>query len=670
MFGTTGWDAGLDPAQLAAVEHGDGPLIVVAGAGTGKTQTLTARVARLLERGVAPERLLLLTFTRRAADDMLARAGVLIDRPDHVRHLRGGTFHAVGRQVVAANAEALGLDPGFSVIDPADAADVMDLLRDEHGLAGDEVRVPRPSTLVDIYSRCVNTERPLRQVLAVDFPWCEPLGAAIAELCRAYVARKRLRNQLDFDDLLVYWRAAMAHEALGPQLAATFDHVLVDEFQDVNRLQADIVTGLCPTGAGLTVVGDDAQAVYGFRGADVRHLGDLLERWPGATVVRLEQNFRSCQPILDTANVVRPAGAATALTLRASRPGGSRPVLWRCHDAPAEARTVAQAILAAHQEGTELRQQAVLVRSAHHSDLIELELTARRIPYRKYGGLRVLEAAHVKDLVATLRLVDNPADDVAWFRLLRLHQGIGPARARALVAVLEAGPGDDLGHWAEAVARAPARARIALSATFETMGRVRDLAPAARPDAVVGLLGPLVAEHYRDPAVRLDDLHRLAASARGVDDLSAWVAEMTLDPPAASGDLAGPPHLDEDYVVISTVHSAKGLEWSVVHLPHLVDGAFPSDMALSSPEGLDEERRLFYVAVTRARDQLALYAPMRLPVHRHGRDDRHLLVPASRFLDDPALETLEVRQPEPARPAGPAGDRRARVLVDLDPLWS
>jgi DNA helicase-2/ATP-dependent DNA helicase PcrA len=667
----SGWDAGLDEAQLAAAEHGSGPLVVVAGAGTGKTRMLTARVARLLERGVAPERLLLLTFTRRAADDMLGRATALAGCPAEAARLRGGTFHAVAHQLIRAHCETLGLPAGFSVLDPGDAADLMDLLRDAHGLTGTDVRLPRAATLVDVYSRCVNVVRTVEEVVKTTFPWCEPHIAAIAELCRAYVEHKRRRGQVDFDDLLLYWRAALGDGHLGPVLSSMFDFVLVDEYQDVNALQVDIVRALCPRGEGLTVVGDDAQAVYGFRGADAAHLHELAAALPGTTVMRLERNFRSTQPILDVANAVRPHHAGPVIVLQGSRTGGCRPILLRCHDAPSEARAVATRILAAHEQGLRLRDQAVLVRTGHHSDLIEVELSARRVPYRKYGGLRFVESAHVRDYVATARLLDNPSDDIAWLRLLRLHDGIGPARARAVLAAM----GTDDGTTdpaARAVAAAPPRARVALGETLGRLAAARALSePRRRPGAVLELVGPLVLARYTDGTARLGDLQRLAGAAEATGDLGRWLAEVTLDPPVSTGTLAGPPHLDDDYVTISTVHSAKGLEWPVVHLPHLVDGAFPSDMALSSSAGLAEEHRLFYVATTRARDQLFLYAPLRMPHHRHARDDRHSLAQPSRFLDQRAMATLAVEEEVPHRPTmvtvgpGSAGS----VRVDLDGLW-
>jgi DNA helicase II / ATP-dependent DNA helicase PcrA len=388
-------------------------------------------------------------------------------------------------------------------------------------------------------------------------------------------------------------------------------------------------------------------------------------------VLSLERNFRSLQPILDLANIVRPVEAGVRIVLHGDRVGGRRPVLLRCHDAPGEARAVVDAVLDNHEQGMRLRDQAVLVRAAYHSDLIELELTARRVPFRKYGGLRFVEAAHVKDFVAALRVLDNPADDLAWFRLLRMHDDIGPARARRLLTLLAPRAAGRAMEWSEVVAAAPARTRVRLGTTLEGLAAARGLGgTAARVEAVRAVVQPLVSSAYTDSAARAEDLERLAAAAAAAEDLSAWLAEITLDPPVSTGDRAGPPHLDEDYVVISTVHSAKGLEWTAVHMPHLVDGAFPSDMALGSAAGLAEERRLFYVATTRARDQLTLYCPLRMPHHRRGRDDRHSFAPASRFLDDGVLATLDVQQQVPARSAEHPAATVAAIGVDLESLWS
>ncbi len=669
MFDTaTDWDEGLDDAQMEAVTHGDGPLIVAAGAGTGKTRALTARVACLLDRGVRPQHILLLTFTRRAADEMLSRASNMAGLQGSERPY-GGTFHAVAHRHVAAYAEVLDLPKGFGVLDPAGSCDLMDLLRGDHGLSGNAARYPRSATLVDIYSRCINNERPLRELLPAEYPWCEPHLAAIAELFRDFTTRKRRSGLLDFDDLLLCWRALLAHAQLGPELSRRFSYVLVDEYQDVNSLQVDIVRLLVPQGRGLTVVGDPAQAIYGFRGSAPERLRSLVGSYPDATVVQLDRNFRSRQSILDVANVIRPS-SEDGIHLQSDRGAGPRPRLLRCHDAPSEARAVAAQILEAHENGVPLRDQAVLVRTAHHSDLVEVELSVRKVPYRKYGGLRFLEAAHVKDFVAAARLLDNSHDEVAWFRFLRLHRNIGTTRARALISVASPSSGDPLSRWPEIGAASPATTRTELS---ESLGGLLDArgqsTPPTRAEAVLKTLTPLVRSRYGDAAVRLEDLERLVSGVSEVDDLATWLADLTLDPPASTGDLAGKPHLDEDYVVVSTIHSAKGLEWPIVHLPHMVDGAIPSDMALKSADGLDEERRLLYVAVTRARDELHLYAPLRMPHHRHARDDRHSFAPLSRFLDERVRSTLDVAD-ERRRGFEVASSPCEKVTVDLDALWA
>ncbi|HEX4220499.1 MAG TPA: ATP-dependent helicase [Acidimicrobiales bacterium] len=669
MF-ASGWDEGLDDEQLAVAMHGDAPLVVIAGAGTGKTRALTSRVASLLDRGVPPERILLLTYTRRAASDMLARAARLVgvQRSDSPT---GGTFHAIAHRHVAAYAEVLDLPKTFGVLDPTGAIDLMDLLRGEHDLTGTATRFPRSATLVDIYSRCINTERPLRDLVASDYPWCEPHLDQIGGLFRAFTSRKRRSALLDFDDLLLYWRALLNEQEIGPHLAERFRFVLVDEYQDVNSLQVDIVRRLAPDGRGLTVVGDEAQAIYGFRGSDPRHLRCLVRSFPEATTVRLERNFRSRQSILTVANAVRPASEEEeTIRLFSDRGSGTKPTLVRCHDAPSEARAIVDGILEALERGVLLRRQAVLVRAGHHSDLIEVELSVRKVPYRKYGGLRFLEAAHVKDFVSAARLVDNPNDEVAWYRVLRLHRNIGPTRARTLIGTIQPSTADALSRWPEVVAAAPPSSRSHLSASLGRLLESREQGtPGLRAEAVLAVVKPLVEDRYDDASVRLGDLERLVGAASVVDDLSTWLADLTLDPPASTGDLARSPELDEDYVVISTIHSAKGLEWSVVHVPHMVDGALPSDMALRSLDGLEEERRLFYVAVTRARDELFLYAPLRMPHHRHASDDRHSFAPMSRFLDDDVRATLNVVDEAPT-PMVVNATASTRVVVDLDPLWN
>jgi DNA helicase-2/ATP-dependent DNA helicase PcrA len=673
--GLVGLD-GLDEDQRQAATYPAGPLLVLAGAGTGKTRTLVARAAWLREQGMDPCRILLLTFTRRAAEEMLARAAP--EARARGQRIRGGTFHAIAHRIIRDHAEAFSLRPQFTVIDPGDVTDLFDVLRAQHGMASREKRAPRAGVCADIYTRCVSTQRPVAEVIRGGFPWCADFTSRLAEMFRAYGAHKRSHGLVDFDDLLLLWRAALADASAGPALRGLFDAVLVDEYQDVNSVQADIVRLLQPDGAGLTCVGDDAQAIYGFRGADPEHLRRLPAVYPGLGVVRLGRNYRSGHALLTLANAVRPQSPGLEIHLTACRDRGLMPLLVRCYDEATQAREICARVLDAHEAGTDLRDQAVLVRSAHHSDVLEVELAARGIPFVKYGGLRFTEAAHVRDFLAAMRVIVNPADDVAWFRVLRLHEGIGPAHARRMVEALDPAAPAPLSRWPEALPVVPARFRAAVGATLQSLADAARLAGDARPEQTAGLAAAVLAaldgalrSRYPDAAARIADLGRLADAAASRTSLHDALVELALDPPASASDLAGPPRLDADFLVISTIHSAKGLEWPVVHLPHLVDGAVPSDMALAAPAGLAEERRLFYVAVTRARDQLFLYVPLRLHHHRMARDDRHSLAPVTRFLDGPALAactTVECSPPDPVIPrAGPLGARIDAALEACGP---
>ena len=669
-----GWAAGLDAAQLAAVQH-DGPaLIIVAGAGTGKTRTLVARVARVVEQGVPPDRVLLVTFSRRAADELVRRLGHLVGA-DAARRVHCGTFHAVAHRLLRQHGDRLGLGGGFSVLDPGDAADLMQLARQCVGAAApDQVRrrLPRKDTLLAVYSYVVNTRRPLAEVLPRSFPWVQEHQALIAGTFGEYTGRKRSQALLDFDDLLLYWRAATADDILGPVLADAYDHVFVDEYQDTNLIQGDIIRLLRRDGRAVTVVGDDAQAIYAFRAATVRNMLEFPDEFPGAAVVKLERNYRSTQPILDLANaVLADATEGYGKQLWTTEAGGSRPVLATCADVAAQAAAVAEIVLEYHESGVALRQQVVLFRSAHHSDLLEVELRQRRIPFVKYGGLRFLEAAHVRDLLAALRVLDNPRDELAWYRLLQLVDGIGPAGARKVMSALGVGEAgsDPLGRFVgsdtplaskAADAAAPLR-RALMDCQADT------LAPAVQMERLRQGLDPLLRRRYDNAEVRLRDLDALAELAAGHQSRARVVAELTLDPPVSTGDLAGPPLLDDDYLVLSTVHSAKGGEWRVVHVIHAADGMFPSDMATGDTEGLEEERRLFYVALTRACERLHIYAPLRFHhASPFGRGDAHSYAQRTRFLPpglDGLLDHRSVRAapmdmalPEPAVGLGRAVD--------------
>ncbi len=435
---------GLNEQQRRAVTHQGGPLLVLAGAGTGKTRTLVARAAWLRScRGVQASRILLLTFTRRAAGDMLARAASASRAasggdgpPDRIC---GGTFHAIAHKIIRQHAESFSLPPQFTILDPADMTDLLDVLRPDHGLADTGARTPRAATCTDIYTRCVSTGRPVSEVVTASFPWCAPFTSQLAGLFRAYTARKRARHLVDFDDLLLLWQAALADRTAGPVLRGMFDAVLVDEYQDVNTVQASIVRLLQPDGQQLTCVGDDAQAIYGFRGADPAHLRQLAADYPGLDIVRLDRNYRSRQGVLDLANLIRPSEPGLDLVLTGDRGPGQPPLLIRCHDESTQAREICARVLDAYEEGTPLQDQAVLVRASHHSDILEVELSARRIPYVKFGGLRFTDTAHVRDFLAVARILANPADELAWFRLLRLHEGVGPVHARRVLDLLASG---------------------------------------------------------------------------------------------------------------------------------------------------------------------------------------------------------------------------------------
>ena len=497
----------LNDQQRRAVTHTGGPLLVLAGADTGKTRTLVARAAWLRDcQGIQASRILLLTFTRRAAADMLARAA-----SGGSERICGGTFHALAHKIIRQHAESFSLPPQFTILDPADTADIFDALRPDHGLTDTGQRSPKAAACADIYTRCVNTGRPVSEVVAASFPWCAPFTSQLAGLFRAYTARKRARHLLDFDDLLLLWQAALANPVAGPVLRGMFDAVLVDEYQDVNAIQASIVRLLQPDGKHLTCVGDDAQAIYGFRGADPAHLRQLTAAYPGLDIVRLDRNYRSRQGVLHLANLIRPSAPGLELVLTGDRGPGTPPLLVRCHDEATQAREICARVLDAHEDGAALRDQAVLVRASSHSDILEIELSARKIPYVKFGGLRFTDTAHVKDFLAAARVLANPADDLAWFRLLRLHEGIGPAHARRILARLT-GAGSP-GGAADITEAVPARSRAAVTATLTRLTAAAGEPSPAQAAAILAILEPLIRARYPDASARLADLERLADAA-------------------------------------------------------------------------------------------------------------------------------------------------------------
>jgi len=671
------WLDALNAEQRAAATYSGGPLLILAGAGTGKTTTLCARVAWLLSEGVPAERILLLTFTRRAAREMVERVAALVERvAPNAGRVVGGTFHSVAHRMVRTHASSLGLAPGFGILDAGDASDLLDFVRQEHGHAVSRRRFPRAHTMLDIYSRTINAQIPLAEVLAESFPWCEEHRDALGDVFRAYGVRKRALGLLDLDDLLLYWRALAADDVIGRRMADDFEQVLVDEYQDVNGLQVDIVRGLRPAQTGLTAVGDDFQAIYGFRAASARHILDFPKQFSATHTVTLEQNYRSTTPILTVANAVAEQDSlGFPKNLWTDREGGSRPELVFPRDEGEQARELCERVMQAREEGVDLRCQAVLFRTGHDSDQLELELTRRGIPFVKYGGLRYMEAAHVKDLIAVLRLTHNPADEVSWFRMLQLLDGVGPTRARRILDALRPAAGGEpqLDRWHEAQAHIPAgsiKHANAVIAALRAAGPSSDETTAAQVERLSEALAPLIRLRYPDGAMRIADLDQLAAAAHGAEDVRHFVSELVLDPPTSSAGLAGPPHLDEDYLVLSTVHSAKGLEWDTVHLIAAYDGNIPADMSTGSREGIAEERRLLYVALTRPRRSLHVYVPVRYYHRPNGGGDAHGYGKASRFLTDAVQRLFTVTRTNEAQSSGADEPlQRPPIEVCVDALF-
>ncbi len=661
----------LTDEQRRAVTHDGGSLLIIAGAGTGKTTTLSARLAHLVANGVPPERIMLLTFSRRSATELLSRAEQWAGH-DQLRGAWGGTFHAVANRLLRRHGRAVGIDPDFTLLDQGDQADLLALVRDELSTdAAPQRRRARKELLAGALSRVVNTRQPLDLVLRQHYPWCADQADELRATYGAYIARKRDRQLVDYDDLLALWRALVQDPDAGPTVAGRFDHVLVDEYQDTNALQADVLGAMADAGATITAVGDDAQAIYGFRGGTVRNILDFPARFD-AEVVALTRSHRSTPEIVTVANRIWAAAAERhEKELVATRSAGPRPALVTGGDEHAEARGVCERLLESVERGIPLRRQAVLFRTGHHADLLEVELTLRRIPFVKFGGLKFLEAAHVKDLLALCRVAVNPRDELAWFRVLQRIDGVGPGIARRIVTALDAADGSLARVVGSGVVPPRSADEVAGLAAAVATAADGDLATGERIDACRAWLDPHL-DRFGDGAARRADLARLAELAAGTPDLETFLTELTLDPPASTGDLAGPPHLDDDVLTLSTIHSAKGGEWDIVHLIHAADGNLPSDLSTGDPEQLEEERRLLYVAVTRARDELHVHVPLRFHHHRNRLDDAHSTGQRSRFLTphvvDAMDEVLSVRAGgslDPVADCRPTG-RSAVAVADAE----
>jgi DNA helicase-2/ATP-dependent DNA helicase PcrA len=646
-------------------------LLVIAGAGSGKTNTLAHRVAHLIVNGADPRRILLMTFSRRAAAEMTRRveriarkvmgdnAGVMTDALSWA-----GTFHGIGARLLRDRADQIGLDAAFTIHDREDSADLINLVRHELGFSKTESRFPTKGTCLSIYSRCVNAETAIEQVLGASFPWCAGWAAELKQLFAAYVEAKQRQNVLDYDDLLLYWAQTMSDPALADEIGSRFDHVLVDEYQDTNRLQSSILLALKSGGHGLTVVGDDAQSIYSFRAATVRNILDFPAQFsPKAEVITLERNYRSTQTILAAANgVIGLAKERFTKNLWTERTSGSRPQLVSVRDEADQARCIVERILENREAGTILKQQAVLFRTSHHSGPLEVELTRRNIPFVKFGGLKFLDAAHIKDMLALLRFVENPRDRVTGFRLMHLLPGVGPASAQRVL--------DHMADAADPVAALmsapkPPRCGEEWPAFCAAVAQLRHSDWPADLERARLWYEPHLERIHEDADTRRADLIQLEQIAAGYPSRERFLTELTLDPPDATSDQAGVPLKDEDYLILSTIHSAKGQEWKSIFVLNVVDGCMPSDLGAGTSAEVEEERRLLYVAMTRAKDDLHLMVPQRFFTHgQNAQGDRHVYASRTRFIPESLLGLFE-RTSWPLAVAGVAAPASQGPRIDV-----
>ncbi|KQY16867.1 ATP-dependent DNA helicase [Rhizobium sp. Root73] len=679
----------LNDQQRRAVEYGvglpkapiAGPLLIIAGAGSGKTNTLAHRVAHLIVNGADPRRILLMTFSRRSASELSRRvericrqvigsnAALLTDALSWA-----GTFHGIGARLLRMHAAQIGLNTDFTIHDREDSADLMNLVRYELGFSKTETRFPTKGTCLSIYSRTVNSEAALAEVLRNHYPWVSMWQEQLKSLFSAYVEAKQKQNVLDYDDLLLYWAQMVADTELAEEIGNLFDHVMVDEYQDTNKLQSSVLMALKPGGHGLTVVGDDAQSIYSFRAATVRNILDFPGSFsPAANIITLDRNYRSTQPILAAANgVIDLARERFTKNLWTERQSEQRPKLVTVKDEIDQANFIVEEVLANREGGMTLRQQAVLFRTSSHSGPLEVELTRRNIPFVKFGGLKFLDSAHVKDMLAVLRFSQNPRDRVAGFRLLNMLPGIGPQTAGKILDAIAADP-----EPLVALGEIPAPPRSSEDwPSFVSMLQTLRKAEAGWP-AEFGLARlwyePHLGRIHEDAETRLADLLQLEQIAAGYASRETFLTELTLDPPDATSDQAGVPLLDEDYLILSTIHSAKGQEWRSVFMLNVVDGCIPSDLGAGTTHELEEERRLLYVGMTRAKDNLALVTPLRFFTHNQNpQGDRHVFASRTRFIPATLLQFFEVtRWPmvTPDRSGRSAQQIRIDVAEKMRGMW-
>ncbi len=627
--------AALNAQQLAAVTAGEGPSLVIAGAGSGKTRTLVYRVAYLIDSGVDPSNILLLTFTRKSAQEMLQRAGELIGARSE--RVCGGTFHSVANLLLRRYGRSIGVEPGFTILDRGDAEDLIALVRSQLGLNEKDKRFPRKGTIMEMISKSENTLRSLEEIVLDEFGHFADHIEDLSRLKTAYQAAKRQKQLLDYDDLLVMLRQLLLlDETSRMTISRQFRYILVDEYQDTNRLQAEVVRKLAATHNNVMVVGDDSQSIYAFRGATFKNIMEFPQLFPGTQVYKLEENYRSTQPILNLANcIIDEAAEKYTKRLFTRKLDGPLPSLVEAAGENTQSRFIAQKILELREEGVPLSEVAVLFRSSFHSFDLEIELSRKGLPFIKRGGVKFIETAHVKDLLAHVRVIANPLDTVSWNRVLMLVEGVGPKKAHDLLAaIVKSGQPFDV---LRGVSGRSGQGLKSLANTLESLAGAEDRSPSEQVNHIYEYYLPILKEQYDDYPKRTRDLDHLHTIAEGYPGVNEFLADLALEPPDGSASGVDAPDRDDERMVLSTIHSAKGLEWQAVFVIWIVDGRFPSVYSFVADEDLEEERRLFYVSVTRAKRHLFLT----YPINVYDKSSGMLLSKPSRFLDHVPPDLLD-----------------------------
>ena len=631
------YEAELNASQLEAVIATEGPMLVIAGAGSGKTRTLTYRVARLVEGGVAPSSILLLTFTRKAAQQMLQRATKLLDR--RCENVAGGTFHSFGNLILRKYAAALGISSNFAIYDRVDAEALISLLRKEISTTAKNRSLPRKHTLANIFSRAVNKMIAVDDVVYDDYPHLTGDMEAISSIFHSYKRYKSENNFFDFDDLLIFLLKLLKdHPDIRDRISSSYRYVMVDEYQDTNKIQAEILYLLTGNNNNIMVVGDDSQSIYAFRGANFRNIMKFPEMFPGARVIALEENYRSVQPILNLTNIIiEQAKEKYSKNLFTRKSGGSVPVLVEAQGENDQSLFIVDKIQQLGRQGVALNQIAVLFRAGYHSFDLEIELSRAHLPFIKVGGFKFVESAHIKDVLAHLRVISSPHDRISWYRILLLIEKIGPATAQKIYDSIigeASGYTGLLTSKAKTVAGPGLKRLNDLFATIDTYSMPLE----SIGETIIEYYLPILKERYDDHPKRAKDLEQLLAIMERYSNLEQFLTDMALEPPnTAMGDTFTAETPAEDRLVLSTIHSAKGLEWHTVFIIWALDGRFPSPHALHKQEDMEEELRLMYVAATRARENLFFTYPNQV----YDRSLGMVLDSPSRFIDMMSDSILE-----------------------------